>query len=109
MIMNASRFPFWAVTERKSPGSLLIGPVDRPRNARAFSTFDMLTIFLDASIGVSWNVSLASDGPELVLFVADLHRDGAIGVCIDSEPDGSEGTDIPLAELLDHGYAKTAE
>jgi hypothetical protein len=47
-----------------------------------------------------WKVNLIADRSDLILFVADLHRQGATDVIVNPRPDGTGGTDLPLVCML---------
>jgi hypothetical protein len=98
--MDALRFPFWAITRGNSATLPASQPCDSPDHVVAFSSTTMLAVYLADQMSGSWTVSAIRQQSELRSFVAELDRDGATGICLDPESDGSGGTNIPMSKLL---------
>jgi hypothetical protein len=95
--------PFWVLMPEKveNPAEHAeCGTADLPI---AFSTTPAMSDYLAArgkgGSGGSWGMRLVTQG-SLMFLIADLHQHGSRGVCLDPEPDGSGGTEIPLSELM---------
>lgn len=93
------RLPIWVVSERHRKNSLPETPCEEASAAPAFTTAERITEFLATGKAGRWKVELVSDREELILAMADLHQDGAIGICVDANPDGSGGDLVTLEAL----------
>jgi hypothetical protein len=104
--METLQLPFWVVTERdlSSPE-----PCNSQRQPLAFSGTDKLTHFLHTGLSGHWKVNLVANDSELLLLVADLHREQSTGFCLDPKPDGSGGTEIPLPDIFRKWWKRSAE
>jgi hypothetical protein len=100
------RLPLWAVIPRNAASKHASGAYDSRGQALAFSSTAKLISFMESRAAGQWKVTLVGDSDELVILVADLHCDGATGLCIDPSPGGSGGTDVPLASLLQQGTSR---
>jgi hypothetical protein len=83
---------FWVVTHRKGgrDTGLVVG----------FSTAEAVSRYLGAPRAGLCQVRLVREDMELVMLVADMHRDGAAEICFDPEPDGSGGEMVSLIDLF---------
>ena len=95
------RLPLWFVYDRKPNVPPEYQPCDDPNGALAFSTTENLLAFLNARQGGTWNLKMVCEAKGLFDIVAELHKRTGIQVCLDPEPDGSEGERVTLAELLE--------
>jgi hypothetical protein len=106
--METLQLPFWVVTERESTDPPSTEPCKCYRQPLACSMTNKLTHFLHTGLSGHWKVNLVANDSELLLLVADLHREQSTGLCLDPKPDGSGGTSIPLPDILRKGSKRSA-
>ena len=95
------QLPLWTVTEHihiSEPDQQV--PCDQPGTVLAFTTAAKMLAFMSNNVGGEWKMAMAQDRAGLIILIADFHRAGVQGLCLDPEQDGSGGKQVPLTELM---------
>jgi hypothetical protein len=92
--------PFWAVTPRHLESPPPHEPCNEPLHTLAFSEIDRFVRFLESRDSGEWKICHVMSDMDLVMLVADLHRQKVRAICLNPDADGSSGTSIELSELL---------
>jgi hypothetical protein len=92
-------YPFWVLI----PG-LVDEPAPNPECGYgdlplAFSAADKMLPYLSARKAGDWRMRLVTRDT-LFLLISELNHGANRGICLDVEPDGSGGTEIPLSDLM---------
>ena len=96
------KLPLWVVEERKRKVPPVHPPCDLPYAVHVFTAPEKVTGMLQSGQAGLWKIHLIADPKQLVLLVADLHHNGITQVCLDPDPDGTNGKVVPIFDLMQY-------